>query len=98
MWETWVQSLGWEDPLKEGMATHASILAQGIPMDRRAWRAKVLGVTKSQTRLINYIYIYIYLLSFSAVNTNITSQVIVTNKNASPISEPSVRELYYPSR
>ena len=27
MWETWVQSLGWEDPLKEGMATHSSVLA-----------------------------------------------------------------------
>ena len=27
MWETWVQSLGWEDPLEEGMATHSSILA-----------------------------------------------------------------------
>ena len=27
MWETWVQSLGWEDPLDEGMATHFSILA-----------------------------------------------------------------------
>ena len=31
--ETWVQSLGWEDPLEEGMATHSSILAWGIPMD-----------------------------------------------------------------
>ena len=31
MWETWVQSLGWEDPLVEGMATHSSILAWGIP-------------------------------------------------------------------
>ena len=29
--ETWVQSLGWEDPLKEGMATHSSILAWRIP-------------------------------------------------------------------
>ena len=29
--ETWVQSLGWEDPLKEGMATHSSILAWKIP-------------------------------------------------------------------
>ena len=28
MWETWVQSLGWEDPLEEGMATHSSILGQ----------------------------------------------------------------------
>ena len=27
MWETWVQSLGWEYPLEEGMATHSSILA-----------------------------------------------------------------------
>ena len=31
MWETWVQSLGWEDHLKKGMATHSSILAWGIP-------------------------------------------------------------------
>ena len=31
MWETWVGSLGWEDPLKEGMATHSSILAWRIP-------------------------------------------------------------------
>ena len=29
--ETWVQSLGWEDPLEEGMATHSSILAWRIP-------------------------------------------------------------------
>ena len=27
VWETWVRSLGWEDPLEEGMATHSSILA-----------------------------------------------------------------------
>ena len=39
MWETWIQSLGWEDSLKEGMATHSSILAWRIPMDRGAWRA-----------------------------------------------------------
>ena len=34
MQETWVQSLGWEDPLEEGMAAHFSILAWRIPMDR----------------------------------------------------------------
>ena len=39
MWETWVLSLGWEDPLEEGMATHSSILAWRIPIDRGAWRA-----------------------------------------------------------
>ena len=31
MWETWVRSLGWEDPLEEGMATHSNILAWRIP-------------------------------------------------------------------
>ena len=31
MWETWVQSLGWEDPLEEDVATHSSILAWRIP-------------------------------------------------------------------
>ena len=51
MWETWVQSLGWEDPLEEGMATHSSILAWRIPMDRGAWWTTVHGVSKSQTHL-----------------------------------------------
>ena len=51
MWKTWVRSLGWEDPLEEGMATHSSILAWRIPMDRGAWQATVHGVTKSQTQL-----------------------------------------------
>ena len=43
MQETWVQSLGWEDPLEEGMATHSRIIAQKIPMGRRAWQAIVCG-------------------------------------------------------
>ena len=51
MQETQVRSLGWEDPLEEGMTTHYSILAWRIPMDRGAWRATVHGVEKSQTRL-----------------------------------------------
>ena len=51
MWETWVQSLGWEDSLEEGMTTHSSILAWKIPMHRGVWWAAVHGVAKSQTRL-----------------------------------------------
>ena len=51
MWDTWVQSLGWEDPLEEGMTAHSSSLAWRIPMDRGAWWAIVDGVAKSQTRL-----------------------------------------------
>ena len=45
--ETWVRSLGWEDPLEEGMATHSIILAWRIPMGREAWQATVHGVTES---------------------------------------------------
>ena len=44
--ETRVQSLGWEDPLEEGMASHSSILAWRIPMDRIAWWAAVRGVAE----------------------------------------------------
>ena len=38
MWETWVRSLGWEDPLEKGKATHSSILAWRIP-----WTVQSLG-------------------------------------------------------
>ena len=50
--ETWVRSLGWEDPLEMGMATHSSILAWKIRMDG-TWRGTIHGVTKSQTQLSN---------------------------------------------
>ena len=43
--------LGWEDSLEEGMATHSSILAWRILMDRGAWWATVHGVAKIQTQL-----------------------------------------------
>ena len=49
MRETCIQSMGWEDALEEGIATHASIPAWGIPMGRGAWRAAVHRVTKRQT-------------------------------------------------
>ena len=50
--ETWVQSLGWEDLLEEDMATHSSILAWRIPMDRgtwwvHPWGCKELGMTEN---------------------------------------------------
>ena len=49
MQETWVRSLDWEDPLEEGMATHSSILAWRIPMDRGAWWAAVHRVSELDT-------------------------------------------------
>ena len=47
--ETWIRSLGQEDPLEEGMATHSSILAWRIPKDGGAWQATVHCVIQSQT-------------------------------------------------
>ena len=49
MQETWVRSLGWEDPLEEGMATHSNILPWRISMDRGSWQAAVNGIGKSRT-------------------------------------------------
>ena len=54
MQETWVCFLGGEDPLKEGMGTHGSILAWRTPKDRGAWWATVHGVTKSRTQLSDF--------------------------------------------
>ena len=48
--ETWVQSLGWEDPLEKGMATHPGVLGLENSMDRGAWQATVHGVAKSWTQ------------------------------------------------
>ena len=44
VWKTWAQSLGWEDPMEEGMATHSSILAWSFPLDRGAWWATAMGL------------------------------------------------------
>ena len=60
-WYMWARYLGWEDPLEEGMATHSSVHALRIPIDRGAWRATVIdrgawratvhGIAKSRTQL-----------------------------------------------
>ena len=53
VWENWVWSLGWEDPLEEGMATHSSMLAWRIPMDKGAWWAAVhVATTEKQPSTI----------------------------------------------
>ena len=54
MWETWIRSLDWEDPLEEGMATHSNILAWRIPMDRGAWQGSVHRVTVRYDRATKY--------------------------------------------
>ena len=59
MQETQVQSLGWEDPLEKGMATHTSILAWRIPMDRGACWAIVHGVEQLSTAQHVYVCMYV---------------------------------------
>ena len=50
MWETWVRSLGWEDPLKKELATHSNILAWEIPWTEEPSGLQSTGL-QSQTRL-----------------------------------------------
>ena len=50
--ETWVQSLGWEDLLEKGVATHSCILpGESLSMDKGAWRVQSMRVAESQTGL-----------------------------------------------
>ena len=57
MWETWVQSLGWEGPLEKETATHASILA---------WTVQSMGFAKSQIPLSNFHFLYLGVAFISA--------------------------------
>ena len=54
MWETWVRSLGWEDPLEKGKATHSSILAWRIPRTEGVWQATVHGVQRVRHNLATF--------------------------------------------
>ena len=54
-----VQPLGWEDPLEEHMATHSTILAWRIPMDRGACWATVRGVERLSTAKHAYVCMYV---------------------------------------
>ena len=49
MWETWVRSLGWEDPLEKEMANHSNILAQKIPWTEDPGRLQSMGLQESDT-------------------------------------------------
>ena len=50
MRETWVQPLGWEHPLEEGMATHSSILDWRVPQTEEPGRLQSMGSQKRQDR------------------------------------------------
>ena len=89
MWGTWVQSLGWEDPLKKGTATHSSILALENSMG-----CIVHGVPKSHTRLTDFDFhcfppihslIHLFIQKYS-LSTNYV-QSIVTEYKQNPSAD-----------
>ena len=56
MQEMWAQSLDWEDPLEEGMATHSSSLAWRIPWTEERGGLSIHGVTKSRTQMTTRVH------------------------------------------
>ena len=75
MWETWVRSLGWKDPLEEGTATHSRILDWRISMDKGAWWTTVHGLqrighnwaTKCACAHIHLNYVQILLINYTSI-------------------------------
>ena len=51
MWETWVQTLGWEDPLEKGMATHSRILSWRIPWTEEPSRLQSMGLQREDPKI-----------------------------------------------
>ena len=62
VWETWVRPLDQEDPLEEGMATHSSILAWRIPMDRGAWWVQSTGLQRVRHNCTNLTCVHCFTL------------------------------------
>ena len=59
MCEAWVRSLGWEDPMEKGTATHSSIFAWRIPWTVEPGRLQSMG-SQSRTKLSNFDCVYSY--------------------------------------
>ena len=78
--ETWIRSLGQEDPLEEGMATHSSILAWRIPMDRGVWQAVVHRVAESDTPEATE-----YALAYTSIMGSHDPQPSVFDNNYMPV-------------
>ena len=63
--ETWVQSLGWEDPLEEDMATHTSILAWRIPCTEEPGQLQFIGSQGGRDERTEYTGIFLKLVGIS---------------------------------
>ena len=65
MWETWVQPLGWEDPLEKGMAIHSSILAWRISWKEELGGLQSSGLQRDTNDSLSYPYCGILTVIFS---------------------------------
>ena len=85
IWETWVWSLGQEDPLKKGMANHSSILAWGIPWTEEPWRLQSMGSERFGqewgTNTSNFNFFVVQLLS--CVRLLVAPEIAVTQVSLS---------------
>ena len=63
MWETWVQSLGWEVPLEKEMATHSSILAWRIPRTEEPGGLQFTGSQRATSLSCAYLRLLLFLLA-----------------------------------
>ena len=61
MQETWVQSLGWEDPLEKGKANHSSILASRIPWTVQSMGSQRVGNDSTTFTCLFYLLVYLRL-------------------------------------
>ena len=64
MWETWVQSLGWEDSLEKGRATHSSILAWRIPWTEEPGRLQSLESQRAGHNWVTFTFIQHHNIGF----------------------------------
>ena len=84
MREIWVRSLGWEDPLEKGTATHSSILVRRIPWTVWAWKAAVHGVTEGQIQLNDFTFTF----HFHALEKEMTTHSSVIAWRTPGMGEP----------
>ena len=81
VWETWVWSLGWEDPLEEGMATHSSILDWRIVMEEEPGGLQSMGSQNSWTRLTTYLFFLLLFMFGIFYNKKLNRKKVEKQRN-----------------
>ena len=100
MWETWVRSLGWEDPLEKEMATHSS-----MPSWRSPWTEKLGGLQSTGSQRVRHDWVTsISLFTFIWWSKSVTSKhyrefyfIIRDYSCSNPLNERSVRTIWVSS-